>query len=122
MKYSLISTVFITGLLIGSSQVSAGSNNGYTSAANVYTGSASRTWFGAGVAHVLAEWKNERAEAESAEAAPVTEEAASVEVSADAESSIPASGEAVPVADESAAAPDSPTPPDSPVPPDLNSD
>jgi len=60
MKNSLIKTLLITSFLIGSSLAIAGSNNGYTTAANVYSGSSSRTWFGAGVAHVLAEWKKER--------------------------------------------------------------
>ncbi len=80
MKNSLIKTLLITSLLIGPSLAIAGSNNGYTSAANVYTGSSSRTWFGAGVAHVLAEWKKERnapikAE-ESAAPVPASEEPA----------------------------------------------
>ncbi len=41
----------------------AGSNNGYTTAANVYSGSASRSWFGGGTAYAIAQWKAERAAA-----------------------------------------------------------
>ncbi len=74
MKNSLIKTLLITSFLMGSSLAIAGSNNGYTSAANVYSGSSSRTWFGAGVAHVLAEWKKERAIPETAPVEPAVEE------------------------------------------------
>lgn len=41
------------------SSTSADSSNGYTTAANVYTGSSSRSWFGGGVDYVLAEWRKE---------------------------------------------------------------
>jgi hypothetical protein len=74
MKNSLIKTLLVTSFLIGSSLAIAGSNNGYTSAANVYTGSSSRTWFGAGVAHVLAEWKKERAMPKIAPVEPAVEQ------------------------------------------------
>lgn len=75
MKNSLIKTLIITSLLVGSGLAIAGSNNGYTTAANVYTGSSSRTWFGAGVEHVLAEWKKETNTPEKVETpAPATEE------------------------------------------------
>lgn len=74
MKNSLIKTLLITSFLIGSNLAIAGSNNGYTSAANVYTGSSSRTWFGTGVAHVLAKWKKERAIPKSVPVEPVVEE------------------------------------------------
>jgi hypothetical protein len=59
MKNSLLKILLITSLF-GSSVAIAGSNNGYTTAANVYTGSSSRTWYGGGVAFVLSEWKKER--------------------------------------------------------------
>lgn len=51
----------------------AGSNNGYTTAANVYTGSSSQTWYGGGVAFVLAKWRKE----EAAVVSPIIEETAS---------------------------------------------
>lgn len=38
----------------------ASPNNGYTTAANVYSGSASRSWFGGGTAYAIAQWKSER--------------------------------------------------------------
>ena len=77
MKNSLIKTLVITSLLIGPSLAIAGSNNGYTSAANVYTGSSSRTWFGAGGAHVLAEWKKERAISKAVPVEPAVEDQSS---------------------------------------------
>ena len=42
----------------------ADSNNGYTSGANVYTGSSSRGWYGGGVAYRLAEWRKKEDVAE----------------------------------------------------------
>lgn len=60
MKSNITKISFSLFFLICAHTVSAGSNNGYTSAANVYTGSSSRTWYGGGVAHVLAEWRKER--------------------------------------------------------------
>ncbi|MEB8430679.1 hypothetical protein OO007_00435 [Cocleimonas sp. KMM 6892] len=60
MKYSLIKLLVALLFLASSSLSVAGSNNGYTSAANVYTGSSSRTWYGGGVAFVLSEWKKEK--------------------------------------------------------------
>ena len=74
MKISLVNTVLITSVLTGSNLAIAGSNNGYTTAANVYTGSSSRTWYGGGVAFVLAEWKNERAMAKAVPVKPAVEE------------------------------------------------
>lgn len=59
MKNKLIKILLISTFLAGSGMAAAGSNNGYTTAANVYTGSSSRTWYGGGVAFVLAEWKKE---------------------------------------------------------------
>jgi hypothetical protein len=54
-------TLLITFFLFSSGFALAGSNNGYTTAANVYTGSSSQTWYGGGVVFVLAEWKKEAA-------------------------------------------------------------
>ena len=61
-------TLGITTILFLSSlpALHAGSNNGYTTAANVYSGSASRSWFGGGTAYAIAQWKAERAAAVSA--------------------------------------------------------
>jgi len=73
MKNSLINTVLISFLLTVSNLAIAGSNNGYTTAANVYTGSSSRTWYGGGVAFVLAEWKKERAMAKALPVKPAVE-------------------------------------------------
>lgn len=80
MKKSFIKTLLMTALLTSPSFAIAGSNNGYTTAANVYSGSSSRGWYGGGVAHVLAEWKKERSAATKVEppapVAPVSEEPA----------------------------------------------
>ncbi len=64
-------TLGITTIIFISSlpALHAGSNNGYTTAANVYSGSASRSWFGGGTAYAIAQWKAERAAAVSATAA-----------------------------------------------------
>ena len=75
MKISFTKGLLLTVLLSDSSFVIAGSNNGYTTAANVYSGSSSRGWYGGGVAHVLAEWKKEKAMA-AATPAPVEPAAA----------------------------------------------
>lgn len=83
MKISYTKGLLLTVLLSSSSFAIAGSNNGYTTAANVYSVSSSRGWYGGGVAHVLAEWKKERSDAAaaakvepSAPVAPVSEEPA----------------------------------------------
>ncbi len=70
MKKNFMKTLLIAVFLSGSGFALAGSNNGYTTAANVYTGSSSQTWYGGGVAFVLAEWKKEAA-------SPMVEDAAS---------------------------------------------
>jgi hypothetical protein len=70
MKISYTKALLLTALLSSSSVALADSNNGYTTAANVYSGSSSRGWYGGGVAHVLAEWKKEKAMA-AATPAPV---------------------------------------------------
>jgi len=59
MKISYTKVLLLTAFLSSSNFVIAGSNNGYTTAANVYSGSSSRGWYGGGVAHVLAGWKAE---------------------------------------------------------------
>jgi hypothetical protein len=79
MKISYTKGLLLAALLSSSSFAIAGSNNGYTTAANVYSGSSSRGWYGGGVAHVLAEWKKERSDAAAkveppAPVAPVSEE------------------------------------------------
>ena len=71
MKISYTKAVLLAALLSSSNIALAGPNNGYTTAANVYSGSSSRGWYGGGVAHVLAGWKAE-ADAKSKPAA-VTE-------------------------------------------------
>ncbi len=89
MKNRLLKIVLTTSFVLGSGLVIAGSNNGYTTAANVYTGSSSRTWFGAGVSHVLAEWKKENARQTEAIPVETTAEEQSVnneETDTDAES------------------------------------
>lgn len=55
MKINYTKGLLLTALLSSSSFAIAGSNNGYTTAANVYSGSSSRGWYGGGIAHVLAE-------------------------------------------------------------------
>jgi hypothetical protein len=82
MKNTLKKTLTVIVLFSSFSFSFADSNNGYTTAANVYSGSSSRTWFGAGVAHVLAEWKKERAMPEITPVEPAVEE----QPSSDAES------------------------------------
>jgi len=69
----LLMTIFVT-----SSSFVIADSNGYTTAANVYTGSSSRTWYGGGVAYVLAEWKKERSIPAPVESETI--ESASVEV------------------------------------------
>ena len=59
MKKSLLNTCLIIGL-VSFSFANAGSNNGYTTGANLYTGSSSRGWYGGGVAYRLAEWRKEK--------------------------------------------------------------
>lgn len=51
-----LSTFLITGLSVAN----ANSNHGYTTAANVYSGSSSRGWYGGGVNYVLTQWRMER--------------------------------------------------------------
>jgi len=63
MKISYTKVLLLTTPFFSSSFAIAGSNNGYTTAANVYSASSSRGWYGGGVAHVLAEWKKERSDA-----------------------------------------------------------
>jgi hypothetical protein len=59
MKKILFTMLVSLALLFTSAGVNAGSNNGYTTAANVYSGSSSRTWYGGGVQHALALWRME---------------------------------------------------------------
>ncbi len=59
MKITLKKTLTVIVLFSSFSFSFADSNNGYTTAANVYTGSSSRTWYGGGVAHVLSQWRKE---------------------------------------------------------------
>lgn len=68
-KNGLIFMCYIS-LLACFSSSHAGSNNGYTSAANVYSGSSSHSWFGGGVEYVLAKWKEEAKQAKVPETAP----------------------------------------------------
>lgn len=60
MKISFFKVLLMMACSLGTSMVFAGSNNGYTTAANVYSGSSSRGWYGGGVAHTLAGWKNKQ--------------------------------------------------------------
>lgn len=61
MKNQVIKALsLLTLLAVAFTTASAGSNNGYTTAANVYSGSSSRSWFGGGVEHVLAQWRMEK--------------------------------------------------------------
>jgi hypothetical protein len=57
MKKYLFHILFYISLLASFSHVIADSNNGYTTAANIYSGSSSRGWYGGGVAYQLAEWR-----------------------------------------------------------------
>ncbi|MGV6817389.1 MAG: hypothetical protein ACWA44_09020 [Thiotrichales bacterium] len=57
-KGSLITSAVLTAML--SPSLLASPNNGYTTAANVYSGSASRSWFGGGTAYAISQWKAER--------------------------------------------------------------
>ncbi len=59
MKISYTKVLLLAAFLSSSNVALAGPNNGYTTAANVYSGSSSRGWYGGGVAHVLAGWKAE---------------------------------------------------------------
>ncbi len=59
MKTPTLPLLLLSSLLI-TPTTHAGSNNGYTTAANVYTGSSSRSWFGGGTAYAIAQWKAER--------------------------------------------------------------
>ncbi len=63
MKKSLLNTCLIISLASFSS-THARSNNGYTTGANLYTGSSSRGWYGGGVAYQLAEWRKKEDVAE----------------------------------------------------------
>jgi len=69
MKKILFTMLGSLALLFTSGSVNAGSNNGYTTAANVYSGSSSRTWYGGGVQHALALWRMEADVAAKQEAA-----------------------------------------------------
>lgn len=70
MKTFLVT--FTTVALFAVSPLHAGANNGYTTAANVYTGSSSRSWFGGGTAWAISQWKAER---QATVTAPAAEEA-----------------------------------------------
>ena len=63
MKKSLLKPCLII-CLSSFGSVNAGSNNGYTTAANVYSGSSSLGWYGGGVAYRLAEWRKKEDVAE----------------------------------------------------------
>ncbi len=68
MTEKITSALLATGLLLACSTGSATAANGYTTGANVYTGSASRSWFGGGTAYAIEQWKAERAAWEAARA------------------------------------------------------
>ncbi len=59
MKNNVLNILLIITLSLSTSVTVAGSNNGYTTAANIYLGSSSRGWYGGGVAYRLAEWRKE---------------------------------------------------------------
>ncbi len=118
MKKHILKTLCLQALLFTSIGVNAGSNNGYTTAANVYSGSSSRTWYGGGVQHVLAEWRKE-ADA-SAEQESVVEEAEAVssEEVAPAPAEVTNNETEMPpetaTTESTEAIPESPTPPTAP--------
>lgn len=70
MKKNVINTLLITLLLASSGILVAGSNNGYTTAANVYSGSSSQGWYGGGVQYWLAKWQQEKIASAAAEPVP----------------------------------------------------
>jgi hypothetical protein len=70
MKKNVINTLLITLLLASSGILVAGSNNGYTTAANVYSGSSSQGWYGGGVQYWLEKWQQEKIASAAAEAVP----------------------------------------------------
>ncbi len=59
MKIMTLQIVLISAVLSSPTLALAGSNNGYTTATNVYSGSSSLGWYGGGVKYWLAEWKKE---------------------------------------------------------------
>lgn len=84
MKKEVLTFMSCVALLASFSSTKAGSNNGYTSAANVYSGSSSHSWFGGGVDYVLSEWRKEKEDKLKAPEAPVHTE---VEVPVEQDSS-----------------------------------
>lgn len=74
MKKHVLIFMSCLALLSSFSSVNAGPNNGYTSAANVYSGSSSHSWFGGGVDYVLGEWRKEKEDKIKAAEVPVIKE------------------------------------------------
>jgi outer membrane biosynthesis protein TonB len=122
---TLTAPMIIAVLFASPEVVYAGSNNGYTTGANLYTGSTSRTWYGGGVDYVLGEWRKEAdmAAAEQSQAVPGVEQApAANETTTMNDMNEPAQAEEVgvdipPEAPEQPAMPEKPAEPVQPEPP-----
>ncbi len=75
MKKKFIKALSLLTVAAAFNAASANTNSGYTTAANVYSGSSSHSWFGGGVEHVLAQWRMEKDVPAEKEAVPESTDA-----------------------------------------------